>query len=101
MYMRFATRIHCCHLAPPADMAFDGLGGVLAHTEYPRYGGDLHVDDDENWALHFDPRNASGHGLGLEHSCDPESIMFPNTGGYNHNYSLNHNDIHAIRLLYG
>ena len=29
---------------------FDGQNGTLAHGYYPRFGGDMHFDDDENWA---------------------------------------------------
>jgi matrix metalloproteinase-14 (membrane-inserted) len=31
---------------------FDGPGGMLAHAYYPIFGGDVHIDDSENWTLH-------------------------------------------------
>ena len=34
---------------------FDGQGGTLAHAYYPRefghYGGDIHFDESEQWAI--------------------------------------------------
>ncbi len=30
---------------------FDGPGKVLAHAYFPRFGGHMHVDDQENWTL--------------------------------------------------
>ena len=41
--VKFAKRDH-------ADgEPFDGKGQILAHAFFPRYGGDVHFDDDEPW----------------------------------------------------
>lgn len=89
--------------------AFDGPGNVLAHTFYPSppnpepIAGDMHFDDDENWrigegldvfsvALH-----EAGHALGLGHSDNPNSVMYPY---YRRVTALTEDDIAAIRELY-
>lgn len=68
---------------------FDGFEGVLAHswsviTEQP-YGGQLHIDDTENWSEMHDATNKHlltvvlheiGHCLDLAHSKDTKAVMY-------------------------
>lgn len=88
---------------------FDGPGGVLAHTFYPPpagaepYAGDMHFDDDEMWRVGADRDVFSaalhelGHALGLAHSDNPNSVMYPY---YRRVAGLHADDKTAILTLY-
>ena len=75
---------------------FDGPGGKVAHAAYPYMNGayyldgDVHLDAAENWVvgdsvgpfpqevhLKTAVMHEVGHSLGLPHSTDPNSIMWP------------------------
>lgn len=93
---------------------FDGPGRVLAHTFYPSppnpepIAGDVHLDDDEEWAIGLDLPVRSvdlfsvslhevGHALGLGHSDTPGSVMYPY---YRRAAALTLEDSNAIRKIY-
>lgn len=88
---------------------FDGPGHTLAHTFYPAppnsepVAGDLHLDDDEFWRLGTNVDLFSvvlhelGHSLGLGHSDNPQSVMYPY---YQLVTGLRNEDISAIQQLY-
>jgi hypothetical protein len=85
-------------------------GQVLAHTFFPAppnpepIAGDMHLNEDENWqigsgidlftvALH-----EAGHALGLGHTDDPTTIMYPY---YRFGAVLSSGDIAGVQALYG
>jgi len=90
--------------------AFDGPGGVLAHTFYPAppnsepVAGDMHLDAEENWNtgasidLFSVVLHETGHALGLGHSDSPAAVMYP---FYKMTSELNADDIAGIQNLYG
>ncbi|KAJ7995445.1 hypothetical protein DPEC_G00244640 [Dallia pectoralis] len=92
---------------------FDGPNGVLAHAFKPGedMGGDVHFDEDEIWTmgrskpghnLFTVAAHEIGHSLGLSHSKDPLSLMYPNYKYYNGTkYILPQDDVLGIQELYG
>ena len=88
---------------------FDGPGGVLAHAFFPKFGGDVHMDDSERWSVDSyygtnllqTVTHEIGHSLGLSHSNVRRSIMAPFYQGYDPNLSLEADDIQGIQALYG
>lgn len=93
---------------------FDGPGNILAHAFFPKafigdLAGDLHFDNDEHWVAGsgnspFDvdlgtvALHELGHSLGLDHSADPNSVMWAE---YTGKRSLAADDIAGIQALYG
>ncbi|XVF60406.1 hypothetical protein PTKIN_Ptkin08bG0043300 [Pterospermum kingtungense] len=90
--------------------SFDGRFGTVAHAFSPQ-DGRFHYDADENWSFNptasnqFDLESVAvhelGHILGLDHSQDPNSIMFPSIPGGTTKRDLGQDDINGIRALYG
>lgn len=81
-------------------------GGVLAFAYFPRYGGDLFIDDIERWTigdgsdmdLILVATHEIGHAIGLAHSEFQSAIMFPYSG---FSSDLGQDDINAVQALYG
>jgi hypothetical protein len=95
-------------------LPFDGPGGVLAHAFYPNdinpesIAGDLHFDEDETWTIgpggtdhRFVALHELGHSLGLDHSDDPDAVMFPFYVGQTDDPQLHQDDIDGILSIYG
>jgi hypothetical protein len=90
---------------------FDGPGDVLAHSSFPNPYDDrqvfLHFDDDEHWVdstnsdvdLETVAAHEIGHTLGLDHSDDPNALMYPSYEGPFR--TLGSDDIAGIQELYG
>ena len=96
------------------DDPFDGPGGTFAHAFFPSFhylGGDVHMDDTEDWTLNttkgvnllFTFLHELGHSLGLNHSDVPGSIMAPVYPNFDPELGveLHLDDIAGIRALYG
>ncbi|XP_046688480.1 matrix metalloproteinase-2-like [Homalodisca vitripennis] len=96
--------------------AFDGRGNILAHAFFPGEdrGGDVHFDDDETWLLEYQHKEDDdgtrlfmvaahefGHSLGLAHSSEPTSLMFPWYKTIDYSFDLSEDDQRGIQTLYG
>ncbi|XP_032223462.1 matrilysin isoform X2 [Nematostella vectensis] len=87
--------------------AFDGPGKVIAHAYYPS-DGRLHFDDDETFTdgvntgtnLLAIAVHEIGHILGIAHSTDKNSVMYPKYETYKPNLQLHAEDINAIAYIY-
>ncbi|XP_001345507.1 collagenase 3 [Danio rerio] len=88
---------------------FDGPEGLLAHAYPPGIGigGDTHFDEDETWTEDYHAFNLFlvaahefGHALGMAHSSDPGSLMYP-VYSYAKGFPLSEDDIEGIQSLYG
>uniref|UniRef100_A0A8C5WEH7 Collagenase 3 n=1 Tax=Leptobrachium leishanense TaxID=445787 RepID=A0A8C5WEH7_9ANUR len=90
---------------------FDGPNGLLAHAFPPgeKLGGDTHFDDDEFFTTDYKGYNLFivaahefGHALGLDHSRDPGSLMYPvYTYVEPRSFILPDDDVQGIQELYG
>ncbi|XP_006907579.1 macrophage metalloelastase [Pteropus alecto] len=90
---------------------FNDKDGILAHAFGPGsgIGGDTHFNEAKMWTANFKGFNLFlvavhefGHSLGLQHSNDPKSIMFPTYRYVNPNiFHLSADDKRGIQSLYG
>ncbi|PIO76196.1 Matrixin [Teladorsagia circumcincta] len=88
--------------------AFDSIGGMVAHSEYPPKGI-LHLDADERWSfdgsdgvdLRYVIIHEVGHLLGLRHSRKQSSVMSKYYRNLSDGMRLPQVDVHSIRRLYG
>uniref|UniRef100_A0A915L2D8 Peptidase metallopeptidase domain-containing protein n=1 Tax=Romanomermis culicivorax TaxID=13658 RepID=A0A915L2D8_ROMCU len=103
MDMFFAVGDHGDH------EAFDGKGGIVAHSGYPMVGK-IHFDADELWTidseqgidLRYVTLHETGHALGLRHSKNKDAIMYPiyKKGNSRSTIHLSEDDALGIKYLY-
>lgn len=123
MAMGFGQGNHCELYTAVGDTCdpnarFDGPSGVLAHCYFPPQGGstagatgDCHFDEAETFSGDDTDRvrvrllevaiHEIGHGLGLDHSQDRQSVMYPDYNAGQIKVSLAQSDVDAIQYVYG
>ncbi|KAL2922725.1 Metalloendoproteinase 3-MMP [Bienertia sinuspersici] len=88
---------------------FDGPRGILAHSFQPT-NGQSHYDATENWSddpgqdqmdLDSVVHHEIGHLLGLNHSDNPNAVMYSGIGAGQRKRDLQNDDIQGIEALYG
>ena len=89
---------------------FEPGSPVLAHTFFPSptdpepLAGDMHLNEDQDWHIGTDidlytaALHEAGHALGLGHTDDPTTIMYPY---YRFGAGLSSGDIAGVQALYG
>jgi len=103
---------------PANDPDHSMVGGVIAHADFPpgfsivvnKTPLPLHYDDDEHtWVDGAQPNGFDiesvglhelGHILGLEHSSDPEAVMYPFSNTDSTRRVLSSDDLMGIHKLY-
>jgi len=91
---------------------FDGPGGTLGHALFPPPlngepdAGDVHFDDADTFSvgtgndLYSIALHEIGHSLGLDHSSDPSSVMYPVYRAGTVFSNLSQDDVDALLSLY-
>jgi len=116
MFFSFGSGTHAGIPGEQTDAsAFDGNGGVLAHAYYPS-DGRFHFDEDEKWSysgstggwwlwtytdaqsLVYVATHEIGHAIGLGHSSDGSSVMWPTANLGNPNLATD--DVNGVNALY-
>ncbi|XP_077200332.1 stromelysin-1-like [Paroedura picta] len=102
----FGARVHSKN---PFDPPFDGPNGEVGHAFSPAHGGQVHLDEDEDWTkdakgvnLFHVAAHEFGHALGLSHTQVKEALMFPKyIRSDPAKVRLHQDDIEGIQSLYG
>lgn len=94
-------------------LPFDGNGNKLAHAflPYSKRRGEMHFDSDEVWSFlntsvlnTFDYYTVAiheiGHILGLRHTRDNSSLMYPIYKFYDKSQRLSYEDLKLLKLYY-